>query len=57
MKAEVQVAGSCRVAFMLCMGTAYLQNKASGEGDMEFAMLPLMDMLNHNSSAGTTVSL
>ena len=40
---------------MLCMGTGYLQNRASGEGDMEFALLPLMDLLNHNSSAGTTV--
>lgn len=56
MNADLQVAGSCRVAFMLCMGTGYLQNQASGEGDMEFAMLPLMDLLNHNSSASTTVS-
>ena len=55
-KAELQIASSCRAAFMLCMGAGYLQNKASGEGDTEFAMLPIMDLLNHNSSTGTTVS-
>lgn len=55
MKLVLQVAGSCRVAFMVCMGTAYLQSRASPEGDTEFALLPLMDLLNHNSSAGTTV--
>ena len=55
-KAELQIAGSCRAAFVLCMGAGYLQNRASGEGDMELAMLPIMDLLNHNSSTGTTVS-
>ncbi|KAL3135541.1 hypothetical protein ABBQ38_006018 [Trebouxia sp. C0009 RCD-2024] len=45
-----EVSGGCRFAFMLSMGVAFLQSRASSEGDLEFALLPLMDLLNHNSS-------
>ena len=38
------------MAFMLSMGAAFLQSRSSPEGDTEFALLPLMDMVNHNSS-------
>ena len=37
------------------MGAAYLQSRASPESGLELALLPLMDLLNHNSS--TLVSL
>ncbi|KAL3158709.1 hypothetical protein ABBQ32_011447 [Trebouxia sp. C0010 RCD-2024] len=45
-----EVSGGCRFAFVLTMGAAFLHSRASSQGDLEFALLPFMDLLNHNSS-------
>ena len=49
-KYGLQVSGGCRIGFMLSMGAAFLQSRASSESGLELALLPLMDLLNHNSS-------
>ncbi|DBB01977.1 TPA: hypothetical protein ACH3X1_000563 [Trebouxia sp. C0004] len=46
-----QVSAGCRYAFTACMAAAFFQNKYSTEGSHEVALLPVIDLLNHNSTS------
>lgn len=46
----LQVSAGCRYAFTACMAVAFFQNKYSTEGSHEVALLPIIDLLNHNST-------
>ena len=46
----LQVSAGCRYAFTACMAAAFFQNKYSTEGSHEVALLPVIDLLNHNST-------
>ena len=47
----LQVSAGCRYAFTACMAAAFFQNKYSPEGSHEVALLPVIDLLNHNSTS------
>lgn len=51
----LQVSAGCRYAFTACMAAAFFQNKYSTEGSHEVALLPVIDLLNHNSTSQVRV--
>ncbi|KAL0044789.1 hypothetical protein WJX82_009632 [Trebouxia sp. C0006] len=46
-----QISAGCRYAFTACMAAAFFQNKYSTEGSHQVALLPVIDLLNHNSTS------
>ena len=47
----MQIADGCRVAFTFCMAGAFIQNMIGKEGSHEVALLPIIDLINHNSTS------